>query len=389
MSGPPSTRRPVVTILVGHYLPGSKGGGPIRSVANLVQALGDEFDFRILARDRDLGDEHAYVGIPTDTWVPVGKAQVRYLSPATYTRSGVTEALLASDPDLVYCQSYFSPLVSILPRILKRRGRLRAPLLVAPRGEFSAGALALKGRKKRLFLALGKRLGLDRNVVWHATAPEEAEDLRRTLGAGIEVLLAPPIPTPDDRPLARREKREGEVEIAFLSRISPKKNLLGAVEIVAGIDGARLTAYGPKEDPEYWAECVVRAEEFGVSLVDGGALKPEAVRPALERAHLLLFPTFGENYGHVVMEAVTAGTPVLLSDRTPWRGLEAEGLGWDLPLENVAAFRDAILAIRASDEKAFTERSQRVYDAATTRRHDPRLVDANRDLFRRALGLDA
>jgi glycosyltransferase involved in cell wall biosynthesis len=63
------------------------------------------------------------------------------------------------------------------------------------------------------------------------------------------------------------------------------------------------------------------------------------------REHDLFFlPTLGENYGHVVQEALLAGCPVLLSDTTPWRGLQALGVGWDLPLDDEAGFRAVLRA---------------------------------------------
>lgn len=377
--------RPIVAILVAHYLPGSKGGGPIRSVSNLVAALGDEFDFRIVTLDRDLGDLSPYPDTPRDEWTNVGKARVLYLSPERANRAGIAVALTGIGAELVYVQSYFSPLFSIVPRLIGRAGRVRCPILVAPRGEFSCGALALKGRKKRLFLMAGKLLSLDRKVIWHATAAEEAEDIRRTIGPATRILVAPPLPTPDDRPLAPRPKEPGRLEAAFLSRISPKKNLSGAIEMLSGVDGVRLTVYGPKEDAAYWASCQERANSLRVNLVDGGSLAPEAVREALERAHILLFPTLGENYGHVIMEALTAGTPVLLSDQTPWRGLREEGVGWDLPLSDEASFRAALRELLAMDQSAFDRISQQAYAYARARREEPATIEANRELISRAL----
>ena len=381
----PIDRRPIVAILVGHYLPGSKAGGPIRSVANLVLALGDEFDLRVIAHDRDLGDTAPYPGVSTDAWTPVGRAQVHYVSPARANRAGIEAALTELRPDLVYCQSYFSPLFSIGPRLLRLRGRLPCPILVAPRGEFSPGALALKSPKKRLFLALSRLLGLDRGVSWHATAPEEAEDIRRTIGPGADILLAPPLPTPDDRPLVPRPKIPGELEAIFVSRISPKKNLLAAIEILAEIPGVRLTIYGPKEDAAYWETCHARAQELNVAICEGGVLAPEEVRPAFERGHVFLFPTLGENYGHVVMEALSAGTPILLSDQTPWRDLRRLGVGWDLSLADRTGFRAAIEELRAMNQSRFDALSERAYALAQARRGDPDTPDANRTLILRAL----
>jgi glycosyltransferase involved in cell wall biosynthesis len=51
-----------------------------------------------------------------------------------------------------------------------------------------------------------------------------------------------------------------------------------------------------------------------------------------------LFPTLGENYGHVICEALNAGCPVLISNQTPWRNLQEKGVGWDFPLEEEERF---------------------------------------------------
>ncbi|MBK8032150.1 MAG: hypothetical protein IPK17_22260 [Chloroflexi bacterium] len=73
--------KPTILILIGHYLPGTLTGGPVRSVANLVDWLGDEFDFRILTADRDQGDSAPYPQVRAGEWYSVGKAHVRYLTP--------------------------------------------------------------------------------------------------------------------------------------------------------------------------------------------------------------------------------------------------------------------------------------------------------------------
>src|SRR5581483_6433272 len=87
-----------------------------------------------------------------------------------------------------------------------------------------------------------------------------------------------------------------------------------------------------------------------VRVRDRGPLAAADVASELARSDVLLFPTFGENFGHVVLEALLAGVPVLASDRTPWRGLAAREAGWDVPLEDVAAFRERLAALVAMDD---------------------------------------
>jgi glycosyltransferase involved in cell wall biosynthesis len=56
------------------------------------------------------------------------------------------------------------------------------------------------------------------------------------------------------------------------------------------------------------------------------------VASAYAARHVLVLPTLGENFGFVVLEALAGGRPVIVSDRTPWRGLQSAGVGWDLDL---------------------------------------------------------
>lgn len=96
---------------------------------------------------------------------------------------------------------------------------------------------------------------------------------------------------------------------------------------------------------------------------------------------LFFLPTRGENYGHVVAEALAAGTPVLLSDTTPWRNLHELQVGWDLPLEDIEGFRNAIdeAACKSPAERALWRSA--VLKFAKSRLTDPAIVRANAMLF--------
>lgn len=65
-------------VFVAYYLPGYQSGGPVRSIANFVDHLGDEFHIRIITRDRDALGTEPYAGVVIDHWNTVGKAQVFY-----------------------------------------------------------------------------------------------------------------------------------------------------------------------------------------------------------------------------------------------------------------------------------------------------------------------
>lgn len=87
----------------------------------------------------------------------------------------------------------------------------------------------------------------------------------------------------------------------------------------------------------------------------------------------------------MIAESLAAGTPVLLSDTTPWRGLAAEGVGDDLPLDAPAAFAARIEAMAAEPVEAAMARRARAAAFARRRQQDDADVADSRTLFRSAL----
>ena len=87
----------------------------------------------------------------------------------------------------------------------------------------------------------------------------------------------------------------------------------------------------------------------------------------------------------MISEALSTGCLVLISDQTPWHNLEAEGVGWDIPLDEPERFRSALQQCVDADGEWLTARSKRAMEYAVSRASDPAIVDANRKLFQRAL----
>lgn len=387
-----SVTRPVILIFAGRYLPGYKDGGPIRSLVNMVDQLGDVFDFRIVAADRDLGDSSAYDGIDVNTWSAVGKAKVFYRSPEQESWRTLLRTLNRLRFDLIYLNGLFSSSGSVLPLAYLRMGKLApCPVLLAPRGDLSLGALALKPLKKRLFTACSKMIGLHRGVSFQASSEHEAADIRRVLG-DVSIYVASDLPgrsgsgvAADVSALVASDRPPHAV---FLSRISPMKNLLGAIEILARVaTPVTFDIYGVIEDQAYWARCqaAIATLPAHVQVRYRRALRPDEVIEVLARYDFFFLPTLGENYGHVIREALSAGLPVLISDRTPWRGLAAQSAGADLPLETPDAFAAWIdaFARKGAADRAVMRR------AARSRGDDPAAavsaVEANRAMLLAAM----
>jgi glycosyltransferase involved in cell wall biosynthesis len=384
--------RPIILTFVEYYLPGFKSGGPIRSIANMVDALGDEFEFRIVTSDRDSLDVAPYYGITSDAWVGVRKAWVYYVSPERRRLFAWARLIRETPHDVLYLNSLFNPVYTLLPLLARRlAGSQRKPVIVAPRGEFSTGAMGLKRWKKRPFLAFAQIVGLYRNILWHASTEDEAQLIRRQFGGAARIVTARDLPPMSGQQPTACEAIDasGRLRIVFLSRISRMKNLDYALRVLAKTPvRIQFDIWGTLEDPAYWNKCQDQIRSLPENVVARyrGVADHYEVNKILAGYDLLFLPTRGENYGHVIAEAVSAGTPVLLSDQTPWRNLHNEGVGWDLPLENgEAAFLEAI---EEALHKVGLERvawRQRVLDFATERLHDPSLIEANRALFLQAV----
>jgi glycosyltransferase involved in cell wall biosynthesis len=240
---------------------------------------------------------------------------------------------------------------------LRRLGLIgRVPVLLGPEGEWQPGALRHHAVRKRLFLAAAAFGGLYRDVTWRATTPDEAADIRRVVGASARIIVAPVVDSGEaPRSPAPLAKTSGSVRLVYLSRITPKKNLLFLLRLLDGVScRLDLDIVGPVDDPAYWATCrsVIDRIRPPVHVRHLGEVAPEDVPACLGRAHASVLPTFGENFGFVILESLKAGRPVLVSPHTPWHDLAACRAGWEMPLEP-AAWITVLHQLAAMDQEEF------------------------------------
>lgn len=381
-----------ILCIIDFYLPGYKAGGPIRTLTNMVDRLGDEFQFKIVTADRDLKDTKPYSGININEWNKVGKADVFYMSPKMRSLRGFIKILCATEYDIIYLNSFFSPHFTIKPLILRRLRLIPdKSLIVAPRGEFSSGALGLKSFKKRAYLFAAQSLGLYRGVFWQASSNHEEADIRQWFGDKVPLVVAPDLPpliTAAEEPVAEMDKTRGALKIVFLSRISQKKNLYGALKMLKGLKGqVQFNIYGPMEDKDYWAECrkIISDLPENIKVRYCGSVVHENVAAVMREHDLFFLPTLGENFGHVILEALCAGCPVLISDQTPWRNLAERKVGWDIPLSAPDQFYAVLSEIIGMDASTFEEWSQSARKYGEEFSQNLALVQANRELFIKSL----
>ncbi len=338
--------RSVFTI-IDVYVPGYKAGGPVRTIENMVAQLGDQFEFWLMTSDRDL-DGVPYENMPVNQWVRVGKANVFYATPDRFNMKTLRRLLLEVKPDVVYVNSFFARL-PIKYLTLRRLGLIPSfPTILAPRGEFSPSALHLKSRKKRVYIRVSKLIGLYSGLVWQATSEREANDIRHNWQTKVRIEVAsnlPPLAQPAQDSSIAVPKDQGALKLVFLSRISPMKNLLFAIQLLKHIPGdVTFSIYGPSDDAEYWHLCQkeIDALPSNITVAYHGSVPHNRVGGVFADHHFFLLPTLGENFGHAILESLNSGCPVIISDRTPWGNLSKIGAGWVLPLDKPSAWWDVV-----------------------------------------------
>ena len=326
----------------------------------MVETTGKEFQFLIVTRSHDLGSREPYAGVTLGRWHQLGNANVRYLRKGLGAWRELLEILRSTDFDIVLLNSVFSTLASAY-LLLRRLGLVRrTPVIIAPRGELSHQALSLKHVRKRLFLGLARACRMYKDVVWSASSHFEEADVRAAIGktseSQVDVRIVPDIARPISPVVpVSPEKSAGCARIVFLSRIDRKKNLHVALRILGKLKGEiQFDIYGPCADLKYLSECREIADESPENLEVRffGELPPDRVSEVLSEHHLFFLPTLNENFGHVIIEAMGAGCPVLISDQTAWRALEPERAGWDIPLNDESRFvgvLSAVVDMTASD----------------------------------------
>lgn len=376
-----------VLVVMDWYLPGYKAGGPIRSVSSMIQQLQGEIDFSIVTGDRDLGDNRPYDNIVTGVWskAPDG-VRICYLNSTEHVANHLRMILSEESFDFVYLNSLFSRnfTLAILEMLNVHFPEIR--IILAPRGMLGKGALKQKHLKKMFFFLYARVKGIYRNVIWHASSPQEEVEIKSKFGNHAKVRIASNISSPEFYDYSERSKVGGELKVYFISRISPKKNLLSAIRIVNSMRTGHnviFSIFGPIEDNVYWLECLSEIEKAPsfVSIQYCGAVDPHQMHTILKEQHLMFFPTLHENFGHVILEAMACSCPVLISDQTPWSDLAACSAGWSIPLESEIEFRAKLEYVAAMEQREYSMWSTGAYKYAMNYVSDNKNLEANRKLF--------
>jgi glycosyltransferase involved in cell wall biosynthesis len=331
-------------------------GGPSQMVRGFSAGLAAAGAEVTIATTDSNGDvDEAPLDVPLGKPRDEGGYRVIYFRCAPFRRYKFSTGLLqwlwhhAGDYDIAHIHALFSPISSAAATVCRWRS---LPYLLRPLGTLDQADLRKKRRLKQLYAAVLERPNLAGAAAIHFTSQQEAEISHRfgvstpgvVLPLGVDPLPPLTVPQtvrdrygiPPDRPL-----------LLFMSRLDPKKGLdllLPALEQLRaeGLDFHLLLCGANPQDRAY--EQAIR-QEFTESTVGDrvtatGYVAGEDKIALIQAADLFVLPSYYENFGIAVAEAMLAGLPVVISDQVYiWPDVQAGEAGWVCPctVEDLAA----------------------------------------------------
>lgn len=313
------------------YKPAFVYGGPTVSVSRLCEELSQAgVDISVYTTTAN-GDKE--LRVETGQALEVDGVQVIYFSRLTGDHTHFSPALLwrlwqvAKKFDIIHIHSWWN-LVAVFSVLICLLRGIR-PVL-APRGMLSAYSFSHENslKKKLIHTLLGRWL-LPRTLL-HATTALEVRDCQKIV-PDWEYFILPNIISLPQKTIQKASPPDKTFRLIFLSRVDPKKGLELLFEALAQVKiPYQLSIYGNREDA-YEQKLRELSQELNIvqHIHWGGWVGPEEKYEKLAESDLFVLTSYNENFANVVVESLSVGTPVLLSDQV---GLEdyvrASGSGW-------------------------------------------------------------
>jgi glycosyltransferase involved in cell wall biosynthesis len=343
-----------ILIFIDWFYPAYKAGGPVQSCLNLIERLSGEFRFSVITGNMEYPGNEELMQVPCDCWTKTDRGhRVIYLSKRNQNTHFLQQIISAESFDFAYLNGLYSANFTRLPLKLIPHKKI----ILAARGMLAPSALRVKPIKKWLFLLYAKTSGLFKEVTFHATHAGEVADINKWFPEN-HVIKAGNLPANPNNQNRKERTFSSPCKLLSIARIAPEKNLLFAIRILQDVSAPmEFNIYGPIYAAEYWQECLSAIEQLPshVKVNYHGPLSPLHIHEVMLQNHLLFMPTRGENFGHIIMESWQHGLPVLISDQTPWKNLQEQNIGKEIPLNTPKTFVNYLDSFGEMNLQAYRE----------------------------------
>jgi glycosyltransferase involved in cell wall biosynthesis len=338
-------------------------GGPSQMVLGLSAALAAAgVDVTILTTNSNGDNGQPPLNVPLNIPVEQDGYQIRYFSCSPFRRYKFSLPLLqwlakhAAEFDIAHIHALFSP-VSTAAAWVARSQNL--PYILRPLGTLDPADLKKKKLLKKLYGWLLERPNLAGAAGIHFTSTLEAQVSER-FGVVTKDLIIPlgvKFLKTDISPVSAAQS--SVPQILFMSRIDPKKGLnllLPALEklVAEGLNFNFILAGSNPQDPGYEAQISqwIKSSNLSDRTTITGFVSGKEKAELLQNADLFVLPSYYENFGIAVAEAMAAGIPVVISQGVYiWEEVEKAAAGWVTNLEINALSETLRLALQDAGER--------------------------------------
>jgi glycosyltransferase involved in cell wall biosynthesis len=309
-----------ILIFSDYFYPGSGGAGPAKSICNFINDNKGFLNCHVITRSWDINKKKY-------TEKQLISAIKNFFFNCIYVNNYFNYLIFVfiifkrNYNSIIFLNSFFSFYFTFIPLILNKIFFGRKKIFLAPRGELFTDLINKKYFIKRFYILIFKLLKLDNNLIFTASNNFEYEAIEKIFCKNNIIILSDGFDITNYTYNTNKIKIKNELKLIFISRINVKKNLLFAVKLLRNINAnIKFDIYGLNEDPSYLDAClkITNNSSGTVTFNYLGELSPNDVPEKLAKYDLMILPTLGENFGHVISESLLSNTPVLISDKTPW-----------------------------------------------------------------------
>lgn len=312
------------------YKPAYIYGGPIISVANLSEQLAENnYTVEVFTTTANGANE---LDVMPNTPTIVNGVKITYFKRITKDHSHFSPRLLSTlwkqirRFDAIHIHAWWNTVSVLSALIALMRG---VPLVISPRGTLSDYSFHNRNSfyKTCIHNVLGKTL-LNRSYI-HATSQHEVNALQLIISPK-HIFNIPNLITLQPPAVDVATQTDNNLQLLFFSRIEEKKGLDILLHALAGVKiPFHLTIAGDGNE-NYINQLKQIADGHQLSVkISWIGFQSENKFSILQQHHLLVLPSYDENFGNVVIESLGVGTPVLISEQVGLANYVKENnLGW-------------------------------------------------------------
>lgn len=331
-------------------------GGPSRSVPMFVRGLAEAgVDVTLMVIKSDDMNLHALDGTTAKT----------HLLTTNYRKKGLEEFVAKEKFDVIHGQCIWEPLFHQMRVVADK---FNIPFILTPRGTLEPWPMQQSKWKKKIAMWLYQRKDLNRCACIYTTADMEAQHIKE-LGFNRPMCVIPNGIETEGYP-CRTSINDVKKQVLFLSRVHPKKGIEVLIDAWTVINKEFpnwiLTIVGNGEEA-YIQTLRAKVKDLGLEgyvQISAPVFGKDKIK-LYQSSSLFCLPSYSENFGMVIAEALSCGVPVLTTDNTPWEILNETQTGWCIPLSTDGVIEKLRLAM-SMDATELYEMGQRgsrmVYD---------------------------